>query len=160
MAQRQDEWLPFLSQLAGREDSRKSALESRATGLAAISASIIAVLTAGSVIGARTGNAVPNFALIVVAIALVLFVASIVSCVVANLPARLRQTDPAALLSRLRESASESDTSVWTTIAATHVAEYNSLCSANQVKTMALWIGLTCQILGCVALAIFVLNIL
>lgn len=157
MSQQQDEWLPFLAHLADREDGRKSALETRATALATISASIIAILSAGSVIGARGGNGVPNFALITVAIALLLFLASIVSCVVANLPVRLRQPDPAPLLSRVRESARNLDANVWTTIAATHVAEYNSLCSANRVKAVALWTGLIFQILGCVALSLFVL---
>lgn len=155
-----DGWLPFLSQLVDREDRRKSALETRATGLATISASVIAILTAGSAIGARVGIGVPDSALVAAAIALLLFLSSIVSSIVANLPVRLSQADPAGLLSHVRESVNNSNESVWATIAATYVAEYNSLCKANKVKAVALWTGLSCQILGCIALSVFVLFVL
>jgi len=153
----QETWLTYVAALSDREDRRKAALEARATGLAALSASVIALLTVGSTISARAGIPVSSAALDVVAVALFLFVASIICAIVANIPLRTRQADPLSLLSNVRLSAELGDADAWKTIVSTHIADYTNLFNANRVKAIALWGGLSFQILGCIALSAFIL---
>jgi hypothetical protein len=160
MSQQSDDWIPFLLHLADREDRRKSTLEGRATGLATVAAAVIAILTAATAIGVRTQISVPRSATIAVAMALLLFLVSIVCSITANLPLRLRQANPSTLLAEVQRASGQHATDAWKRIAATHIAEYISLSSANKVKAAALWFGLGSQVLGCGALSVFILQTL
>ncbi|WP_236793804.1 hypothetical protein [Amycolatopsis sp. GM8] len=160
MPSQADDWIPFLVHLTEREDRRKATLESRATGLATVSAAVIAILTAATAIGVRTHISVPRSATIAVVIALLLFLTSILSSIVANLPLRLRQTDPSALLAEVQRTSLHNAPDIWKRIASTHIADYVSLSAANRVKAAALWFGLGAQMMGCGTLSVFILQTL